>query len=232
MKGTAVALIPARGGSQGIPKKNLSEVGGFTLLARAIRSAKDCPQISSVFVSSDDNEIREIAKNLGARAVVRPDQLSSGSSRAEEVVEHFLATPEGSVLRESDTIVYLQPTSPFRSEVHVIAALEALNSHKSQCLVSVKEITDYPSKALTIGELGLTTTTPFWKDSGANRQDLPVFHYPNGAIYAFTIEAFRSKNEIPTIGALAFLMGSVESLDIDTPDDLLIAQAVANHAQI
>ena len=227
-----VALIPARGGSEGVPRKNLADVGGMTLTERAIRSANECSYTSSVVVSSDDQEILDLAQRCGATPLVRPGELASGTARAEGVVEHFLATPEASTLDASDLIVYLQPTSPFRSSSHVAAALEAMYSAQADFLVSVKEASEHPAKTLSIDESGVLTAAPFSGDSSANRQELPSFHYPNGAIYAFTVGAFRRDNMIPVLGALPFIMDAHESLDIDTPDDLMVARAIADYAHI
>lgn len=229
---TVIALIPARGGSEGIPRKNLAEVGGISLLARAIKCAQGCPQISSVVVSSDDKEIQESAQKMGATVLDRPRDLSSGTARAEEVVEHFLSTPEGLSLRLPDRMVYLQPTSPFRTSSHVAAAIESMDSEGAGSLVSVKKVSEHPAKTLTIGESGVTGPSIYGADPSANRQELPIIHYPNGAIYAFTLECFRLEGKIPTIGSLPFLMGALESFDIDTPNDLMIARAVAEYAHI
>ena len=232
MNETVIALIPARGGSEGIPRKNLAEVAGISLLERAIRSATESPHVSNVVVSSDAKEIQDTAKKLGAIPLNRPTELSLGTTRAEAVVNHFLATPEASSLHPSDLIVYLQPTSPFRSSSHVTAALESMDSAKADFLVSVKEASEHPSKTLSIDERGVLKAAPFGEDSSANRQELPSFHYPNGAIYAFKVGVFRRVQIIPVVGALPFLMDAHESIDIDTPNDLMIARAVADYALI
>ena len=227
-----VALIPARGGSEGVPRKNLADVGGMTLTERAIRSANECSYISSVVVSSDDQEILDLAQRCGATPLVRPGELASGTARAEGVVEHFLTTPLGSTLAVSDVIVYLQPTSPFRSSSHVTASLEAMFRAQADSLVSVKDVTEHPAKIVTVGAEGMIQSAPYGADSSANRQQLPTLHYPTGAIYAFTVESFRREQKIPIFEALPFLMRGHDSLDIDNPDDLMIARAVADYAHL
>lgn len=227
-----VAVIPARGGSEGVPRKNLTEVGGMTLVERAIRSANECSYISSVVVSSDDHEILDLAQRCGATPLLRPEELASGTARAEGVVEHFLTTPLGSTLAVSDVIVYLQPTSPFRSSSHVTASLEAMFKAQADSLVSVKDVTEHPAKIVTIDAEGMIQSAPYGADSSANRQQLPSLHYPTGAIYAFTVESFGGERKIPIFGALPFLMSGHDSLDIDNPDDLMIARAVADYAHL
>jgi len=107
-----------------------------------------------------------------------------------------------------------------------------MSSAQADFLVSVKKASEHPAKTLTIDERGVLNAAPFGGDSSANRQELPSFHYPNGAIYAFTVCAFRRDNMIPVVGALPFIMDAHESLDIDTPDDLMVARAVADYAHI
>ena len=227
-----VALIPARGGSEGVPRKNVTEVGGTTLVERAIRSAEECPHISSVVVSSDDQEILDLAQRCGAAPLARPEEFASGTARAEAVVEHFLTAPLGSTLTMSDVIVYLQPTSPFRSGSHVTASLDAMFAAQADSLVSVKDVTEHPAKIVTIDAEGMIQAAPFGADSSANRQQLPSLQYPTGAIYAFTIESFWREKRIPIFGALPFIMMGHDSLDIDNPDDLMIARAVADYAHL
>lgn len=229
MSRKVVALIPARGGSEGIPRKNLAKVGGITLVERAIRSADGCPHVSSVFVSSDEQTILDLAQLSGANSIRRPAEFSSGTARAEAVVQHFLEEAPGQDLAESDIIIYLQPTSPFRSNYHVTASLEAMFAAQTDSLVSVKETSEHPAKVVVAGDDGLVQPAPYGGDSTANRQELPRLHYPNGAIYAFTIASFLREGKIPIFGALAFIMSSHDSLDIDNHDDLLLAQAVAHY---
>lgn len=224
-----MGLIPARGGSEGIPRKNLAKVGGVTLLDRAILAALECDLISSVVVSSDDEDILRAAEESGAAPLKRSQESSTGSARAEAVVRHFMDEPGGSSLSPSDILVYLQPTSPFRTSSHITKALEAMFAAQTASLVSVKEATEYPAKFVTTDSDGLIQPAPYGADASANRQQLPRSLYPNGAIYAFTVESFQREQSIPIFGALPFLMSARDSLDIDSPDDLTIAQAVAKY---
>ena len=90
MEKNIVALIPARGGSKGIPRKNIMQIGGKPLIAWSIEAAKGCPHISRVIVSSDDDEILEVAQSLGAEVLKRPDEFATDQSRSEPVVTHAL----------------------------------------------------------------------------------------------------------------------------------------------
>jgi len=227
-----VALIPARGGSQGVPRKNLAMVGAFSLLERAFLSASKSDRVHRICVSSEDEEILAFARSLGAVALRRPQELAGNSSRAEGVVEHFLHSEAGSDLGMDDVIVYLQPTSPFRQSRHVGEAVDLLLRSGAPSVVSVKAATEYPAKAVRVDAQEFLRSVDVEDNSTANRQDLPAAHYPNGAIYAFRVGVFTECERFPIIGAKSYLMDTISSIDIDTVDDLEIARGVAEYAGI
>ena len=134
--------------------------------------------------------------------------------------------------RPPDLILYLQPTSPFHASSDVTAGLDAMSSADADFLVIVKEVPEHPEKTPTIDESEVINRAPFGKDASADCKAIPSFKYPNGAIYAFPVGVFRRDNMIPVVGALPFMMDANESLDIDNPDDLMIARAVADYAHI
>ena len=232
MERKVVALVPARGGSVGVPGKNLADVGGKSLLARAVSSALDSSYVNECLVSSDSDEILSHALRVGAKTLVRPAELSNSSSRAEDVVEHFLAHESGATLRPSDVIVYLQPTSPFRTHEHVDAALEKLIEGKVNSVIGVKAVSEYPSKMVCLGQDGMLYPLSEANSGSDNRQDLTGFYYPNGAIYAFTVEAFHGAGGFPLEGSSPYLMGPMQSIDVDVVDDLEIARGVSQYARI
>lgn len=232
MGNKVVALIPARGGSQGISRKNLAEVAGTSLLARAISSCEGVAVVTEICVSSDDEEMLQVAESRGARAVRRPMRISHDSTRANAVVDHFLESHEGSYLSDDDVLLYIQPTSPFRKQHHVDGALQLLLGMENQSVVSVKMLEDYPGKSLLVTEAGILEASPSYEESSANRQELPTLYYPNGAIYAFTVGRYRAVGDFPTIGSTPFLMNKIDSIDIDSAEDLEIARAIASHAGI
>jgi CMP-N-acetylneuraminic acid synthetase len=228
--GRYVALIPARGGSEGVPRKNLARVGTKSLIERAVSSARGVDGLGSCYVSSDDDEILEHAGLVGAIPHRRSAISATNSSRASEVVTDFLDQhPE---LADDDVLVYLQPTSPFRTAQRVSEALQLYQARSTQSLVSVVHSHQLPSKSLKIAESGLLQLVDERGDPGANRQTFDHAVYPNGAIYVFSVASFRESGDIQVVGALPFIMGKVESLDIDDPDDLMIARAVADGAGI
>ena len=230
MHGRYVALIPARGGSEGVPRKNLERVGTKSLIERAVSSARGVDRLDSCYVSSDDDEILEHAGLVGAIPHRRSATAATSSSRASEVVIDFLDQhPE---IVDDDVLVYLQPTSPFRTAQRVSEALYVYETGSTKSVVSVVPSHQLPSKSLRVAESGLLQLVDERGDPGANRQTFDHAVYPNGAIYVFSVASFRESGDIQVVGALPFIMGKVESLDIDDPDDLMIARAVADSAGI
>jgi CMP-N-acetylneuraminic acid synthetase len=225
-----IAFIPARGGSKGVPRKNLEVVGTHSLLERAVASGQGSERISASYVSSEDEEILARAAKLGALAHRRSPRAAGDEARASEVIVDFLDShPE---INDDVRIVYLQPTSPFRTSSHVDQAINALETGGRDALVAVARSHQLPEKTLVINEVGVLALGPAGVDPGENRQGLAPSVYPNGAIYIFSVGGFRERGDIPVIGAHPFLMGKVESLDIDDPEDLILARGVAASAGI
>lgn len=224
-----VALIPAKGTSLGVPRKNLQVVGDRTLLARAIDSAGAVGRISSVVVSTDDAEIADQAASRGASVHMRNPHASSSDATAAEVVRDFLARVGKTGDREPVRIVYLQPTSPFRTRSHIESALDALERSAGESLVSVCSAKQLPEKMVTLDGEHIRADQKENSGHGTNRQDLPQRFYPNGAIYVFSEAEFLVKSEVPIYGSVFFEMDELASVDIDSPADLEIARALAAH---
>lgn len=225
-----IALVPARGGSKGVPRKNLEVIGSRSLVERAVLASQGTTNISVCYVSSDDQEILAKALELGAQAHLRSTLAAADSARASEVIDDFLA---GHVEIDDEVrIVYLQPTSPFRTSAHVDQAINAMEFAGIDALVGVVRSHQLPEKTLVINDSGVLALGPAGVDPGENRQGLTPTVYPNGALYIFPVGAFRERGDIPVVGAYPFLMGKIESLDIDDPEDLILARGVAASAGI
>ena len=227
---TYVALIPARGGSRGILRKNLEKVGDLSLLDRAVNAAIQSSRISDCIVSSEDDEILANAQKAGATPHRRAIAAASDDARAADVVRDFLARFRGE--NDRARVVYLQPTSPFRTAKHLDDAILALEKSGQSSLVSVVESPKPPAKAISVDASGLVALASSGGDPGANRQELESIFYPNGAIYIFDISGFEQSDDIPVAGALAHVMGKIESIDVDDQQDLIIARGVAAFANI
>jgi CMP-N-acetylneuraminic acid synthetase len=219
-----LALIPARGGSKGISRKNLQEIQGKSLVCRAFESAQKSGRFDEIWISSEDAEILSHAKALGALTHPRAVHAANDSAQAEEVVLDFLKSNPRS---EQTSICYLQPTSPFRTADNIRLSIERHYSFGSVPVIGVKRARELPEKMLTISEEGILKAYGSSNTSNMNRQRAPVYLYPNGALYVFTVRDFELEDKFPISGALPFLMSELESLDIDSQEDLLLARRVS-----
>jgi len=200
---SVLAVVPARGGSKGVPRKNLQPVGGVSLVGRAARLAAALPWIDRTVISTDDAEISAEAVRHGADApFVRPAELAGDAATSEDVWRHAWLAAEDHYGMRFDISVLLEPTSPLRLEADLVATVEALaaGGHASAATVCPSPAHFTPHKALTIGEGG---RLGFYMHNGATfsrRQTIPgpVYHR-NGLCYGATRVAVVERGEI--IGA-------------------------------
>lgn len=216
----AVALIPARGGSKGVKRKNLRIIAGMPLIEYSVLAAKLSKSIDRVYVSSEDEEILEVAQHLGAETIRRPMEFASDSASANSVVLHFIETLPSELREQDPYILYLQPTSPLRTATHIESALEKMVEMRMHTLISVCELTVSPYKSFRINEDGGLQSLFDEKLSNARRQDLPLTYIPNGALYVFRISDFIERGGFPSNGSLPFIMSEAESIDVDTEEDI------------
>ena len=218
-----LAIIPARGGSKGLPRKNLALVAGQTLLEIAISASLGCDVIDNTVVSTDDEEITTISKKYGVLVHNRSEEASNDTGTAVEVVSEVLKWANYASIPH-DLILYLQPTSPLRTSEHICEAFELIAGQNFPKCVSISESLQNPYKSVVIHPT--EGITPLFTEElvTSNRQTLPRVYYPNGAIYIFTSKEFLASSQIPIHGAIPFVMSIENSIDIDNIDDL-------NHAE-
>ena len=216
------ALILARGGSRGVPGKNLAEVGGFSLVARAIRAARGAGGIEGVWVSTDDADIAAEARVHGAQVIERPSDLASDEASSEAGWLHALPT-----LRESlpnlSHIMALQCTSPFTTASHLEAGLVRLRATGAACVISVQEDHGFFWRDGGSGAVGVN------HDPGAprqRRQDMPPQWRESGAFYLLDLARFEPIGR-RFCGPVALCPVEHPLLEIDTPQDLALARAIA-----
>ena len=217
-----LALIPARGGSKGIPRKNVKPLGGVPLIEWTIRAAQDSRYIDSVVVSTDDAEIKSVSKNAGAEVpFTRPAELSTDSATGLSDVRHALDQLPG-----YDLVVLLQPTSPLRSVDDVDAAIEMV--HSSKCMVvSVVEAAKSPFWMFGLSSDGLLQPLMNEGLSRTNRQELPRAYVLNGAVYAANVNDFVNHESFLSPSTRALIMPAERSIDIDTELDWSLAELMA-----
>lgn len=218
---TVIALIPARGGSKGIKHKNIVDLASKPLLAYSIDAALASGVINRVYVSSDDDNILSVAKTCGAELIKRDPSLARDESPTDPVITEFIQKAQ---LQPKDIIVLLQPTSPLRTAQHIREALAEYRDFPTcHSLISVYELNNKYLKAYVGGGEFLHPVAGE-HTSYTRRQDLPSLYMPNGALYIFSVAEFMREEKIPRTHIIPYLMSETESLDIDTPEDLQLAE--------
>lgn len=221
-----IAIIPARGGSRGIPRKNLETVSGKTLVARAIEAAIKCSSITRIVVTSDDQSILDEAQRFGIEIVRRPKEIADDDSAIESAVMHALAESEKTAPLPK-TLVLLQPTSPLRDPMQLEKAVHFFaESGKYGSIFGVIPAEHHPSKMLIrIGSIVEPFTTA--GDLSIPRQQLPDVVRQSGSIYIADLDRFRAEQTLflPPVGWVE--VDEFEAIDIDQPTDLARAQETA-----
>lgn len=215
------ALVPARGGSKGILQKNIVPLVDQPLLAYTLKAAQESGVIDSVYVSSEDDQILSVAHYYGAERIKRDPHLARDESLIDPVVAEFIHRLK---LAAKDIIILLLPTSPLRTAVHIREALAEFRDFPTcRSLISVCEINNQLMKAYVGGGEFLQPLAGA-HSSYMRRQDLPSLYMPNGAISIFKVDDFMREEKIPRSHEIPYLMSDYDSLDVDTPADLQIAE--------
>lgn len=219
-----LALIPARGGSKGIPGKNIREFNGRPLVAYTIAAARKSKYIDAVVVTTDSETVASVAQKYGAEIpFLRPAELAQDASKTIDAVIHARDALEA-LGRPYDVIALLQPTSPLRRADEIDGAVETFFSHGMLGLASVSEAAENPILTRRIDASGvLHPILPV--SSTVRRQDMPRFWHVDGAIYinrSSDLTHDTSLNDNP----IAFIMPRLRASDIDNIEDFLCAEEI------
>jgi len=221
-----VAILTARGGSKGLPRKNVLPLAGKPLIAHTVEAALGCPLIAGVWVSTDDAEIAAAARLAGAGVIDRPAELALDTSTSSDAVAHAI----GALRQEGHDFSHfalLQPTSPLRTAAHLTECLEQFAAGDFASAISVCESEHHPQKMLKLADDGRLVPFSEAADLQRRRQDLPAVYRQNGAIYVMAVEDFLTRAEgFYLEPAMAYVMSHRDSIDIDTATDLLVAEAL------
>jgi N-acylneuraminate cytidylyltransferase len=216
-----IAIIPARGGSKGIPKKNIIDFCGRPLISWTIEEAQRCKYIKDIYVSSDDNEILKIAKEEGAKIIKRPIKLATDTSSAEEALQHAIVYIERVEKKDIELVVFLQVTSPLRTSQDIDKSIEMFLSKEVDSLFSATEMQDFciwQKKARR-----LVSLTYDYKNRG-RRQDRPPLYLENGSIYIFKPNILKEYNNRLGGKIAMYLMDYWKSYEIDKVPDLEVCK--------
>jgi CMP-N,N'-diacetyllegionaminic acid synthase len=221
-----LVVIPARGGSKGVPRKNIKILNGKPLIQYTIEAARGVFPDSQICVSTDDQEIKTVVENMGLSVpFLRPEHLASDTADTYEVLLHAVEFYENKGYYP-DTLILLQATSPFRTAQHLQESLTLYNT-TCEMVVSVKETKSNPYYVLREeSEQGW-----LFKSKEGNfirRQDCPNVYELNGAIYIINIDALKSKPMHEFSKVRKYEMDEMSSHDIDTELDWKVAEILYN----
>ena len=219
-----LVLVPARGGSKGIPRKNLHPFRGRPLIDYTLDAIRQLPELTHVLISSEDEQIRDHCALRGFPTKYRrPAALATDTSPVIDTVLHGLSWAETFWHRAFAYVVLAQPTSPLRTKEHILEFINELRANNHEAYISVSRMAEHPMECLVV-----TENLPGWRylveppPSAYGRQAYQgSYFFINGALYAATPEFLRAERSflIPNRTAL-FEMGREFSLDVDTYDDL------------
>ncbi len=218
-----VAIIPARGGSKGIPNKNITNICGYPLISWSIRQALSSALIQSVWVTSDDSKILNVAKSYGSEIITRPEELSCDISSSESAWIHAIdeiTSRSGS----PDLVVGMQATSPIRDPEDLDKAIETLIENQYDSLLSTVEVEDRFTWNLE-NDLSLTSLNYDYKDRKP-RQKLSKTYLENGSFYIFSPLLIKKHNNRLSGRIGMHVMDKHKAFQIDNFEDIKLCSAI------
>ena len=225
-----LGLIPAKGGSTRLLRKNIIELGGKPLIQWSIDVAHESGVIDSLVVSTEDDEIASIANSLGAEVpFIRPKELARDPAGVVDVALHALSAlnKDGKAF---DKLIILLPTCPFRTANDIRNALTLFEDRNGKYLMSVSQYGHTPFAALDLKESYLT---PFFTTYiGKKSQEMPAAYRANGAIHVLDVCSFKKTKSYYSSPLLGYVMPHSRSIDIDTEEDLNFAQFILKEGLI
>ena len=226
MRKKIIAVIPAKGSSRAIPKKNIIKILGKPLIYYTIKEAKKSKLIDDLIVSTDSREISKISKKYGAKVpFIRPKYLSTDFMQSLPVVKHAVLFMEKLNKCKYDYVVMLQPTCPLRNCIDIDIALKKLINSKFESITSIVDVGgNHPYRMKIIKKKRLHNFIDRGFEDMRPRQKLKKIYIRNGAIYAATRNTIFKKNSLVGIKNLPYVMPKERSVNIDVINDLLSAE--------
>lgn len=224
-----LAVITARGGSKGIPGKNIKNLAGKPLITWTIQEAKKSTLITDLIVSTDDENIATVCREEGVEVpFIRPINLAEDSTPHLPVMQHAVKEMEKLRGYVYDYVVILQPTSPFRKGEYIDETVRLLISEGTDSAVSVYEI-DGSIHPMRIKQLDGNRVLSYCMEEieGARRQDLPQAFKRSGDVYAMTRKCLMELNMLYGHSVAGYVVPKERVIDIDEPDDWLVAEQKA-----
>jgi len=228
----ALGVIPARGGSKGLPGKNLRKLGALSLIGQAVASAREAALLARFIVSTDSPEIAEEAGRHGAEVpFLRPAELATDQAGMLPVLQHAVRWLESSARVRPDMIVTLQPTSPFRTGVAIDATVTKVIDTGSDSAQTLSEASYHPYFMKTLDG---DRTMALFPDGHkyVRRQDAPPVYQPSGAVYVTRYATLMEQGHILGDDNRGVIMGFEPSVNIDTEWDFLLAELLLREGRV
>jgi len=212
-------IIAARGGSKGLPRKNVLMISGKPLITYTIELSKKVKYIDKIFVTTEDSEIKKISLEAGATVTDRPKELATDTAKHLDVIKHFI----NSMKIENDPIlVLLSPTSPIRDVKDIENCIELYNQD-TDGVISVDEVKIHPARMFRMKENFLHFL--LGKSPPSNRQEMETLYAMNGSVFIMSCNFVKNQKESIIGGRIkGYIMDEMHSLDIDTPFDFKICK--------
>jgi CMP-N,N'-diacetyllegionaminic acid synthase len=217
-----LAIIPARGGSKGVPRKNLKLLAGVPLVVHAINAALGAKMVGRVVVSTEDDEIAAVARAAGAEVLVRPHSLATDEARIMPLLNHVLDEME-TRKPPIEAVTMIEPTSPFRKPRHIDACVEKLFSGDTQSALTVTQVERNPYNIFKVTGDRAERFIEAPRGKFTARQEFTHLKRVNGCVYATYAENIR-RGELIVDPVKIVEMKSEESANIDTPLDFMLAK--------
>jgi len=221
--GQCVAIIPARGGSKGIPRKNVRILAGKPLLGWTILAAREAANVNRVFVSTDDREIADVAREFGAEVIWRPEEISGDTASSESALLHVLSELESCEGYRPELVAFLQCTSPLTAAADIDGTINALRESRADTALSVAPFHYF---VWMPDEDGSAIGVNHDKATRPRRQDRDAQYLETGAVYVMKTDKFKHTKHRFFGRTVTYVMPSERTLEIDDPRDLVVAEAL------
>ena len=218
-----ISIIPARGGSKGIPRKNVRQLSGKPLILHTLLHAKQTPSLDRIIVTTDDPEIAAISKQVGVEVIRRPKEISGDTATSESALQHVLDHLQASEGYEPDLVVFLQATSPLRRPQDIQNAIDTLQREQADSLFSARCVHGFVWRSIA-DTLSALTYDPTQRQ---RRQDfVETIWEENGSIYIFKPKVLKTHNNRLGGKIAVYPMDSLDSFQVDEPEDLELIETI------
>ena len=211
-------MIPARGGSKGIPKKNIRLLNGKPLISYTIELSLRLGELNKCVVSTDDAKIKKIAQESQITVIDRPDELATDTASTESVLLHALDFYSDKFRENFDYIVVLEPTSPLRTLATVRDCIAKAVSNNRISMMTVREFRE------NIGQIKDGKFYPFLVGASRRRQDRAPLYVECGVVYICKVNHLRNTGSLLANETVAYIVNEIESIDINTEEDFYLAE--------